>query len=247
MNIGNFLVGDEDVSVVDDSLHLVCIGCHVGGDVAAVELHALNHLGIGLSRLGLLNGDNAVMRYLIHCVGNEVTDELVTGRNGCYTRDIRRAVNLLRIGLDGLNSGVNSLADALAYNDGVGTGGHIFHTLADKRLSEHGGCGGAVAGNVIGLGRNLFDQLGAHVLKGVIQFNFLSNGDAVICDERCAELLVQNNIASLRSECYLNGIGKFVNTGLKCFASILAVTNIFSHNLCSPHFTNYSTIASISA
>ena len=48
---GDLLIGDEDVGVVDDGLHLLGIGDHVGGDVATVEHHALHHLGVGLGGL----------------------------------------------------------------------------------------------------------------------------------------------------------------------------------------------------
>ena len=61
LNVGDLLIGDEDVGVIDDGFHLLGIGDHVGGDVAAVELHALDDLGIGLRGLGLFHGDDAVL------------------------------------------------------------------------------------------------------------------------------------------------------------------------------------------
>ena len=42
LNVADLLVGDEDVRVIQHGLHLVGVGRHVGGNVAAVELHALN-------------------------------------------------------------------------------------------------------------------------------------------------------------------------------------------------------------
>ena len=42
LNIGNLLVGDEDVGVVEHRFHLLGIGDHVGAGIAAVELHAFH-------------------------------------------------------------------------------------------------------------------------------------------------------------------------------------------------------------
>ena len=42
----DLLVGDEDVRILEDGLHAVRVGHEVGADVAAVELHALDVLGL---------------------------------------------------------------------------------------------------------------------------------------------------------------------------------------------------------
>src|SRR5258708_4890741 len=47
------LLVDEDVGIVELDPHLVGVGDEVGRDVAAVELHALDHLELGLERLCL--------------------------------------------------------------------------------------------------------------------------------------------------------------------------------------------------
>ncbi len=43
-----------------------------------------------------------------------------------------------------------------------------------KRLRQHGGGGGAVAGVVVGLGSDFLHHLRAHVLERVSQFDFLA-------------------------------------------------------------------------
>ena len=45
--------------------HLLSVGDHVGGDIAAVELHALHYLGVGLGSFGLLDG---CLLYTSRCV-----------------------------------------------------------------------------------------------------------------------------------------------------------------------------------
>jgi hypothetical protein len=44
--------------------------------------------------------------------------------------------------------------------------------------------GGAVARDVGGLGGDLLDHLGAHVLVGVVELDLLGDGDAVLGDGR---------------------------------------------------------------
>ena len=58
-NVGkNFLRSYAGVCL--EGLHLFGIGHEVGRDITAVELHALDHLHVGLGALGLLDGDDAL-------------------------------------------------------------------------------------------------------------------------------------------------------------------------------------------
>src|SRR4028118_1387863 len=84
-------------------------------------------------------------------------------------------------------------------------GGHRVHArrhglgaLADDGLGEHGrGCG-AVAGDVVGLGRHLAHHLRAHVLELVGQLDLLGHRHAVLGDPRRAEALVEHHVAAPR-------------------------------------------------
>ena len=51
---GDALVGDQDVGLVEDGLHALRVGHEVGGDVAAVELHAVDELGLHVDALATL-------------------------------------------------------------------------------------------------------------------------------------------------------------------------------------------------
>ena len=57
------------------------VGDEVGGDVAAVELHTLDVLGLELQALGLFDGDDAVLADLVHHLGDQVADLRVLGRD----------------------------------------------------------------------------------------------------------------------------------------------------------------------
>ena len=168
---GDLLIGDEDIGVVNDGLHLLGIGDHIGGDIAPVELHAFHDLAVGLSGLGLLNGDDAVGGNLLHGIGDQLADLLVAAGNSADTGDVVGAVHLLGLLLDLSHGGLHSLGHALLHHDGVGTGGQVLQTLVDHGLGQQGSGGGAVAGHVVGLGGDFLHQLRAHVLKGIGQLH----------------------------------------------------------------------------
>ena len=77
----------------------------------------------------------------------------------------------------------------------------------------------AVAGHVVGLRGDLLDQLGAHVLPGVLELDFLGDGHAVLGAVGRAEFLLQNDILPPRSERRLDQVAENVDAleqGLSC-------------------------------
>ncbi len=93
---GDLLLVDEDVGVLHHRFHALRIGDEVGRQVAAVELHAFDDFQLGLHRLGLFHGDDAVLANLLHGLGNDGADGLViVGGDGADLRD-HVAGNLLR-------------------------------------------------------------------------------------------------------------------------------------------------------
>ena len=101
--------------------------------------------------------------------------------------------------------------DALLERHRVGAGGHVAQALADHRPGEHGGGGGAVTGDVVGLLGDLLDQLGADALVGVLEVDLLGDGDAVVGDGGGAPLLVEDDVAALRAEGDAHGVGELVH------------------------------------
>ena len=226
----DLLVGNQDGAIVVDGLHLLGVGDHVGGHVAAVELHTFDDLGVGLgSGLILFDGDNAIGSDLLHCVSDQLADLSVTGRDSANTGDVLAAVDLLAVLLNGGNSGGDSLLHAALDVHGVGTGGNVLHALGDKSLGQNGGGGGAVTSCIVGLGGDFANELCAHVLELILQFDFLGDGNAIVGDERAAELLAQHHVAALGAQGDLNGIGQLVDACAKCFTGVLALFDLFSH------------------
>ena len=231
LNVGDLLIGDEDESVVNDGFHFVHIGCHVGAEVAAVKLHTFDDIAVSLGGLGFLDGDDTVLADLLHRVGNQVADVLVAGGNGADAGDVIGAGDRLGDTLDGLDSGCGGLLDALSHNHGVCAGCEVLQTFVDHRLCEHGCTGGAVACDVVGLGGDFLDELCAHVLKRILQLDFLCDGHAVVGDQRSAELLVEHYVATLGAEGYFDGICKLVHAMLNSLARVFAVNYLFSHDI----------------
>ena len=106
---------------------------------------------------------------------------------------------------------VGAEVDALLEQHRVGAGGDVAHALVDDRLGQHGRGGGAVAGDVVGLGGGFLEQLRAHVRERVVELDLLGDGDAVVGDGRGAELLVERDVAALGAERGLDRVGEGVD------------------------------------
>jgi hypothetical protein len=72
------------------------VGDEVRRQVAAVELHALDDVELGLQALRVLDRDHALLADLLHRVGDDVADRLVAvGRDGADLGDVLLAVDRL--------------------------------------------------------------------------------------------------------------------------------------------------------
>jgi len=92
-----------------------------------------------------------------------------------------------RVGLARASSfgddGFHGLVDAALDGHGIAAGSHELDAFGEDGLGQNGGGGGAVAGDVGGLGSDFLDHLGAHVLELVLKLDFLGHGHAVLGDE----------------------------------------------------------------
>ena len=64
--------------------------------------------------------------------------------------------------------------------------------------------------------------------------------DAIVGDDRAAELLAQNNVAAFGAQGDLNGISQLVNAGAKSLAGVFALLNLFCHKSASPFISKNS-------
>ena len=122
-----------------------------------------------------------------------------------------------RLLLDARDHRVGGQVEALLEQHRVGAGGDVAHALMDDRLGQHGGGGGAVTGDIVGLGGRFLQELRAHVLERVIELDLLGDGHAIVGDGRCAPLLIERHVAALGAEGGLDGVGEDVDT---CFQGL---------------------------
>jgi hypothetical protein len=111
---------------------------------------------------------------------------------------------------------------------GLAPAGDVLEALGDERLAEHD-CGRrAVAGDVVRLGRDFLQELGAHVLEGVFELDLAGDGHAVVRDRRRAELLVEDDVAALGTKGHLDRIGELVDTALEAASGSLVINQLLS-------------------
>ena len=112
---------------------------------------------------------------------------------------------------DRINGGLDAALEAHR----VGAGGNVLEALTHDRLGEQRGGGGSIAGHIVGGGGDLFHQLGALVLKDVLDLDLTGDGDPVIGDRGRAELLVEHHIAALWAKSDLDGVSQGVDPPLQ--------------------------------
>src|SRR5207342_3199557 len=94
---------------------------------------------------------------------------VAVGRDGADLGDGLVVSGGLGLLLELFHGGRDSLVDAALEIHRVHAGGDRLHAFADQRLRQHGGGGGAVAGDVGSLGGDFLHHLRAHVLELVGQ------------------------------------------------------------------------------
>src|ERR1700736_311891 len=178
----DFLFVDQNVGVLERNFHALGIGHEVGREVAAVELHAFNHVQLGLEGLGLLDGDDPILADLLHGLGNDVADGLViVGGNGAHLGNhvagdglgelVQLAFDAVAFLVEIATNRGDRLLDTALHGHGVGAGRDRLHALAIDRLGQNGGGGGAVAGYIGGLAGDFTNHLCAHVFERVLEFD----------------------------------------------------------------------------
>src|SRR5690606_13881110 len=129
---------------------------------------------------------------------------------------------------------LGGLLDAPLERDRVGAGGDVAQALPNQRLGQDGRGRGAVTGDVIGLLRDLLDELGADLLPRVLELDLLRDGHAVVGDRRRAPLLLEDDIAALGAEGDLDGVSKLVHAALEATPCVLVKGDDLWHGIPGP-------------
>ncbi len=150
------LLVDQDVRAFQLADHLLGVGDEVRREVAAVELHALDDVELGLEALRLLDRDDAFLADLLHRVGDHLADLAVAvRRDRADLRDLLVGRDLLRALLEVLDHRLDGDVDAALQVHRVHARGHRLGALAHDRLRQHRRGRRAVAGLVGGLAGDL--------------------------------------------------------------------------------------------
>ena len=222
-------VRDEDVRIVERCLHLVRIRDEVRRDVAAIELHAFLDREIRAHRLGLLDRDDAVLADLLHGLSDELARLFVCRRDRSDLSDVSLAFDLLGLCLDFVDERLDGFVNALLDDHRVCASSDVLHAFMDHGLCEERCRRRTITGDVVRLRGDFLDELCAHVLKRIFELDVACNRDTIVRDRRSAELLVEDDVAALRSKRYLYGICQCINTAAKCAASFFIKQNLFCH------------------
>ena len=153
----------------------------------------------------------------------------VTGRDGGGGSDLLLGLDLFGRLEQRLGDLLDGLLDAALQAERVGTGRDVAQALANERLSQHGGGGGAVACDVVRLLGDFLDQLSADLLVRVLQLDLLGDGHAIVGDRGGAPLLLEDDVAALGTQRHLYRVGEGVQAPLEAATGLFVVRNYFGH------------------
>ena len=223
----DLLAHQQDGRVLQDGLGGLLLGDEVGRQVALVEGDSLGDDEFVGQRLGLLDGEDAVLTDGVHGLGDLGTDALVTRGHGGDASDggtVGDRDGTLGEQLQGL---VGSGGDAVVDGDRVRAGGDGTHALVDQGLGQQGGGGGPVTGDVVGLHGDGLHQLGTEVLEGVLEIDVAGDGHTVVGDDRATEGLVEDDVAALGPQGDAHRVSQRVHTALETLTGLLVECDEF--------------------
>ena len=232
LQVRDLLLEEEDERVLELALHRLRVRHEIRGEVALVELHALDDVERALEGLGLLDRDRAFLADLVHRLGDHLADFLVAVRRERRDlRDLIGALHLLGELGDRVRNSCGGLVDAALQRHAVRTGREVLEALAVNRLGEKRRRGRAVARDVVRLRGDFLDHLRTHVLERIGKLDLLGDGNAVLGDLGRAELLVENHVAAGRTERAGDGVRELLDTGENLLTRIGVELNLLSHDL----------------
>ncbi len=234
----DLLIGDEDVWVGELRLHAFHIGRHVGGEVAAIKLHTLGILFFHRQPAALFNGNHTVFADLLHHLGDQFANLAISSGNRGHLGDLLPGLDRHAHRLDLFDDRLGAFFQSFAQDHGVRARRQVLQPLGDNGLRQYRRGGRAIPGHLVSLGRHLFEQLRAHVLKGIRQIDIARNGHTIVGDGGCAILLIQHDVAALWPQRHFNSAGQHIHTLFQGLPRLLIKLQSFCHVI----YSYYSTI-----
>jgi len=217
----DLLLGKEDERLLELDLLGLGVGDEVGGDEAAVELHALGDLELVLDGLALLDGDDTLLADLLHGLGKELANKLVAvGGDGSDLANLVAGGDVALVGLEVLDDGLDGGLGTPAEVHGIAASGDVLDGLGEDGASEHGGRGGTVTGDLVGLAGDILEETSAEVLELVLEGDGAGDGHTVLGDLGRAEAGLNEDIAALGTESGGHGPCEGLDTLEECLSAL---------------------------
>ena len=236
LQAGQLLLVQQHVDVLELGGHLLGVGDEVGRQIAAVELHALDDVDLGLQRLVFLDGDDALVADLLH----RLRRSSCRSRRRHWPRSCRPgrlsaedATGLARFSMS-LTTAVTAMSMPRFRSIG------FMPAATDLAPSRTMAWASTVAVVVPSPAMSLVleatsrTHLRAHVLELVLELDLLGDGDAVLGDARRAERLVEDDVAALRTERDLDRIGENVDAAQHALAGVAVKFYVLGSHCLTP-------------
>jgi len=236
LSAADLLVVDQDIGLIDDCLHAFLIGDEIRADIATIELHTFDIFGFKFETATIFDRDDAVFTDFVHHIGDQVTNFAILRGNAGNVGNFFFGVDRGSLFENEFRNACRSSDDSALEQHRIRASSHILQTFGNNRLCQNGCSGRAIAGDVVGLGGSFFEQLSAHVFKGVFEFNFFGDGHTIMGNGRSAEFLIERDITTLGSKGGCNGIGDFIDTSLKFTTCFFTENELLCHVFLSSDF-----------
>ena len=234
-DVADFFVEQQYKRIVQRGDLFFRVVDEVRRQVAAVELHTLNHVQLVFQRFAVFNGNHAFFADFFHRFGDNRADLFVrVGGNRADLGDFFRSVARFGDVFQLVNQSGNGFIDTAFQVGRVHAGGHIFHALGNDGLCQYGCSSGTVAGYVVGFRRHFFHHLRAHVFEFVFQFDFFCNRHTVFSDVRAAESAVEYHVAAFRAQSYTYGVCQYIDAVYHFLANFIAKLYVFCCHVFNP-------------
>ncbi len=229
LRAADLLICNQDVRIVENRFHLVRICDHVWGYIATIELHPFYNFKLSVEAARFFNRDDTVFAHFFHRFRDLFADFFICCRDRSYLRDRLLAFDRLGDLLQFFNGYLHRFVDPSAQSNWASACSYVLQTFANQGLRQNRCCRRSVTSYIIGLRRHFLHELCAHVLEGIFQFDFLSDGNAVIRNQRAAEFLLQYYVATFWSQCNFYRICQSIYTTKHSATCIFTKLNNLCH------------------